>query len=380
MRQREGLCVIKVLNVISDTNIGGAGKCVLTFLKYYSKDEFDLAVVIPKNSLLKPEIEKLGARCIEVDALADKSLDFKAVSRLLKIFKAEKPDVIHCHAAMSARIAGRLYKRAKIVYTRHSVFEPSPAISRGIGKRINGFVNNATADKIIAVADAAKDNLTKTGVSDKKIIVIQNGVEPLKPLPESEKQKIRSEYGVGENDFILGIAARLNEVKGHIYILEALKMLIDDGITNAKLIIAGTGDYEDTIRRKIAELNLGENVVMAGFVKDVSGFMNILSVSVNSSFGTEATSLALLEGMSLGVPAVVSDFGGNPGVIEEGVNGYLFESKNSRQMYEKLKLALQNGIALKDMCKKVFEERFRAEIMTEKIQQVYRNLAKEIRK
>lgn len=380
MRQREGLCVIKVLNVISDTNIGGAGKCVLTFLKYYSKDEFDLAVVIPKNSLLKPEIEKLGARCIEVDALADKSLDFKAVSRLLKIFKAEKPDVIHCHAAMSARIAGRLYKRAKIVYTRHSVFEPSPTISRGIGKRINGFVNNATADKIIAVADAAKDNLTKTGVSDKKIIVIQNGVEPLKPLPESEKQKIRSEYGVGENDFILGIAARLNEVKGHIYILEALKMLIDDGITNVKLIIAGTGDYEDTIRRKIAELNLGENVVMAGFVKDVSGFMNILSVSVNASFGTEATSLALLEGMSLGVPAVVSDFGGNPGVIEEGVNGYLFESKNSRQMYEKLKLALQNGIALKDMCKKVFEERFRAEIMTEKIQQVYRNLAKEIRK
>lgn len=380
MRQREGLCVIKVLNVISDTNIGGAGKCVLTFLKYYSKDEFDLAVVIPKNSLLKPEIEKLGARCIEVDALADKSLDFKAVSRLLKIFKAEKPDVIHCHAAMSARIAGRLYKRAKIVYTRHSVFEPSPTISRGIGKKINGFVNNATADRIIAVADAAKDNLTKTGVSDKKITVIQNGVEPLKPLPESEKQKIRSEYGVGENDFILGIAARLNEVKGHIYILEALKMLIDDGITNAKLIIAGTGDYEDTIRRKIAELNLGENVVMAGFVKDVSGFMNILSVSVNASFGTEATSLALLEGMSLGVPAVVSDFGGNPGVIEEGVNGYLFESKNSRQMYEKLKLALQNGIALKDMCKKVFEERFRAEIMTEKIQQVYRNLAKEIRK
>lgn len=380
MRQREGLCVIKVLNVISDTNIGGAGKCVLTFLKYYSKDEFDLAVVIPKNSLLKPEIEKLGARCIEVDALADKSLDFKAISRLLKIFKAEKPDVIHCHAAMSARIAGRLYKRAKIVYTRHSVFEPSPAISRGIGKKINGFVNNATADKIIAVADAAKDNLTKTGVSDKKIIVIQNGVEPLKPLPESEKQKIRSEYGVGENDFILGIAARLNEVKGHIYILEALKMLIDDGVTNAKLIIAGTGDYEDTIRRKIAELNLGENVVMAGFVKDVSGFMNILSVSVNASFGTEATSLALLEGMSLGVPAVVSDFGGNPGVIEEGVNGYLFESKNSRQMYEKLKLALQNGIALKDMCKKVFEKRFRAEIMTEKIQQVYRNLAKEIRK
>ena len=345
--------MIKVINVISDTNIGGAGKCVLTFLKYYSRDKIDLVVVIPTGSLLKPEIEKLGGKFIEVDGIADKSLDFKAIGKLLNIFKEQKPDIIHCHAAMSARIAGKLYGKAKIVYTRHSVFEPSKTISKGVGKMINGFVNNSTADKIIAVAEAAKDNIVKTGVNPKKIVVIQNGVEPLKSLSEEEMKKIRAEYNLSEDDFVLGIAARLNEVKGHVYILEALKKLVDDNI-NAKLIIAGTGDYKDKICEKIKELSLEKNVVMAGFVKDVTGFMNVLDVSVNASFGTEATSLALLEGMSLGIPAVVSDFGGNPGVIFEGENGYLFPTKNSDVMYEKLKKVINEGNALKENCRKIF--------------------------
>ena len=50
---------IKVVQISSDTNIGGAGKCILTFLKNYDRDKFDICAVIPKNSLLKPEIEAL---------------------------------------------------------------------------------------------------------------------------------------------------------------------------------------------------------------------------------------------------------------------------------------------------------------------------------
>ena len=365
--------MIKAVNVISDTNIGGAGKCILTFLKYYSKDKIDLTIVIPSGSLLKPEIEKLGGKYIEIDGIADKSLDFKAVGKFLEIFKKIKPDIIHCHAAMSARIAGKLFGKAKIIYTRHSVFEPSPVISKGIGKMVNGFVNNFTADKIIAVAEAAKDNIVKTGVDAKKITVIQNGVEPLSVMSFEEKEKIRQGYGLTNDDFVIGIAARLNEVKGHIYILEALKMLIEDGI-NAKLIIAGTGDYEEKIREKIKELSLENDVVMAGFVKDVSGLMNIFDVSVNASFGTEATSLALLEGMSLGVPAVVSDFGGNPGVIFEGENGYLFPTKDSETMYKKLKAVTNDYAELKENCIKIFNERFKAEIMTEKTEKLYEEL------
>lgn len=370
--------MLKVMNVISDSNIGGAGKCIITFLKYYDKKRFDVKTVVPRGSLLKKELEALGGEVIEADGIADKSLSVKGIRELKRIFKRYKPDIIHAHAAMSARIAGRMYGKARIVFTRHSVFEPSKKISVGIGKAINGFINNSTADRIIAVADAAKENIVKTGVKPEKITVIKNGVEPISVITEDEIARLKSKYNVADGEYLLGIVARLNRVKGHIYILEALRRILDDGI-KVKLLIAGTGDYEDEIRAKISELGIASNVIMAGFVPDVTGIMNILDLNLNASFGTEATSLSLLEGMSIGLPAVVSDFGGNPGVIENGVNGLIFKKCDSEDLYEKLKILLTDKdetARLKSGCREVFEKRFRAEVMTDAIQKVYEEVGK----
>ncbi len=364
---------IKILNIISDTNIGGAGKCVLTFLKFYNREQFDVSVVVPTGSLLKEEIEKLNAKCIEVDGISDKSFDISAIRKLKKIISNEKPDVVHAHASLSARIAAKKVKGVKVIYTRHSVFPPSKMISKGIGKKINGFVNNHYSDKIIAVAEAAKKNLTDTGVDERKIKVIKNGVERLDIISNEEKLVLRSNYNVNEGEYLLGMIARLTEVKGHIYALDALKMLLDDGI-KVKLLIAGTGPYEEEIRKKIVELNIEQNVIMAGFIKDVTGIKNILDIELNASFGTEATSLSLLEAMSLGVPAVVSDFGGNPGVIYDDVNGYIYPTKDSIAMYEKIKRILTDEKVksrLKNGACDVFEREFEAKIMTKNIENEY---------
>lgn len=54
---------IKILNIISDTNIGGAGKCIITYCKNRNAEKYDVSVLMPKNSLLKPEIEKTRSAC-----------------------------------------------------------------------------------------------------------------------------------------------------------------------------------------------------------------------------------------------------------------------------------------------------------------------------
>jgi len=54
--------MLKILNIISDSNIGGAGRCLFNFLKYYDRKKFAVKVVVPKGSLLKPEIEKLKTK------------------------------------------------------------------------------------------------------------------------------------------------------------------------------------------------------------------------------------------------------------------------------------------------------------------------------
>ena len=275
---------IKVIEVSSDTNIGGAGKCLLTLLENFDYNTFDVKVVLPKNSLLKPHIDKMNIPVIEVDGIADKSLDFAAVKELRMIFKRERPDIVHTHASMSARIAAK-QAGAKVVYTRHSVFEPSKKISRGIGKVINGMINNHYADSIIAVAEAAKDNLTDTGVKESKIKVILNGVDGLTPVSTDEKRIIKERFNLPDGYKAVSIVARLEDIKGHDYFIEAADRLLQKGI-KARFYIAGTGSYENHLKEKVKSMNRQEQIIFTGFISDVDKLMSITDVQANASFGT----------------------------------------------------------------------------------------------
>ena len=362
--------MIKVIEVSTDTNIGGAGRVLLILLKELDRTKFDVSVILPENSLLKPEIEKLGVKITEVPGIADKSLDFSAIKTLKDIFNKEKPDVVHTHASMSARIAARL-SGCKVVYTRHSVFPPAKEISQGIGKVINGMVNNFFSDRIIAVAEAAKDNLTDTGVSEKKIDVILNGVYPLTPC--ENKDEIFERFGIAPGEKVVSIVARLEDIKGHDYFIEAADMLLSEGY-KAKFVIAGTGSYEEHLKKKVKELGREEDIIFTGFITDVDKLMNITYIQANASFGTEATSLSLLEGMSLGIPAVVSDFGGNPGVIKSGKNGFVVEKKNAKALKDGLELLLSHDDlyeVLSRGSKEIFEKTFTAQVMTRNTEAIY---------
>ena len=373
--------MLKIVEVSSDSNIGGAGKCILTFLKNFDRDEFDVVTIVPKDSLLKAEIEETKTKVFEIDNLAEKSFDVKAVLRLRKMFKRLCPDVVHTHASMSARLAAWSLG-IPTVYTRHSVFEPSKKLTTFPGKQISGFINNITSTRIIAVAEAAKQNLTDTGVSEDKIDVILNGVESLKPCPEEEVGKLRMQYHIRPDEKVAAIVARLNPVKGHKYFVEAAKQIKDAGI-KAKFLIAGTGEEEENLKNQIKELGLEYTVIMMGFVQNVEPLMNLMDVQVNCSFGTEATSLSLLEGMSLGKPAVVSNFGGNPGVIIDEVNGYLTPTHDVEALVISLKRLFTNEEQYKVMsenCKKVYETKFTAAVNTRAIESVYKAAAESKKK
>lgn len=362
--------MIKITEVSTDTNIGGAGRVLLILLKELDRKKFEVSVILPRNSLLKPEIEKLGVRITEVPGIADKSLDMPSIMRLKKVFDKEKPDIVHTHASMSARIAARI-SGAKVVYTRHSVFPPPDSISRGIGKKINGIVNNLFSDRIIAVAEAAKDNLTDTGVDESKIDVILNGVYPLKPC--ENKNEIFKRFGIEPGEKVISIVARLEDIKGHDYFIEAADMLIKEGY-KAKFVIAGTGSYEEHLKQKVKEIGQEENIIFTGFISDVDRLMDITYIQANASFGTEATSLSLLEGMSLGVPAVVSDFGGNPGVIKSGVNGFVVKKQDAKALKEGIESLLKDDKLYEKLSqgsKKIFNEAFTAQAMTRNTECVY---------
>ena len=197
--------------------------------------------------------------------------------------------------------------------------------------------------------------------------------EPVFKYEEREILEAKKKYGVLDENFVVSILARLEPYKGHIYILEAAEILKDMGIP-IKVIIAGTGSFEDEIKKLITQKGLENEVLMAGFVNNVRELLSITDVQANASYGTEATSLSLLEGMSMGIPAVVSDFGGNPGVISNGENGFVFPSKDSASLAIDIKKLYDDKELYKNMSqrsKEIFSLKFTAEIYAENIEKVY---------
>ncbi len=366
--------MIKVVNVISDTNIGGAGKCVINFCKNYDKKKFEVVVVLPKDSKLIDELKATEVKIIEIDGLKDKSWDFKSLFKLIKVLKGEHPDIVHTHASSTARLAAKFIKDCKVVFTRHSVFPVSEKIKKGIGRLLYKTTNELLSDRIIAVAEAAKENLVDGGIDPEKIDVILNGVENIKKTSTEAKGKLRKKYNIEDDEFVVGILARLEEVKGHETFVEAAKILLEEKKVKAKFLILGTGSKEESLKKKVKELKLEDKIIFTGFVKNVHEFLNIFDVQVNCSFGTEATSLALLEGMSIGVPAVVTDYGGNPGVITNGENGYIVPIKLPRETANAIEKILVNKNIFDHMKKKsleIFENKFTVGVYTKNIQDFY---------
>lgn len=366
--------MIKVIHVISDTNIGGAGTVLLTTLYNIDRSKFDVKVVLPAGSALIPRIDTLGFEHVCTKGGADKSFDMAAVSEYMRIFKTEKPDIVHTHAAFSARLAAFLSGVRVRIHTRHSTFAPRPMLTRFPLRNLCGFVNNTLSTAMIAVSESTKENLTDTGANPKKIEVIINGAEPLRDVSDAEAAALRTSLGIAADDFVAGMSARLEEVKGHIYLIEAARILRERGVKNLRVLIIGTGATEQALRDKVKEYRLEDCVLFPGFVSDVAPYIRIMNVIVNCSFGTEATSMALLEAMSLAKPAIATDYGGNAYIIENGKNGYIIPQKSASNLAEAIQKLMDDPAKCREMAKVAYSKyicRLTGKIMTCKVEKLY---------
>ena len=364
--------MIRVLNIISDTNIGGAGRVLVNYLRFAHRDRFEISVALPRGSLLKAPLEEAGGRVLEVEGIADRSFHRDDVKVLAALLRVERPDLVHTHGCLSGRVAARRCK-IPIVYTRHSAFPVPAKLRYPPGRWVNKLVNEHYADRIIAISPAAARNLTDGGVSPKRITVMMNGVAPVERLSPAETQTLRRQWGLAPEDFALGILARLEDYKGHKDILQALHTLRGEG-RPVKLLIAGTGPYEEELRRETARLGLEEAVGFLGFVSEVAPLLSALDLQLNASYGTETSSLSILEGLSMGLPAVVSDYGGNPWLIDDGEDGLIFPTRDADALARAVARLMDDRAELARMGRRgteIFHQRFTGEIMAQNIENVY---------
>lgn len=359
---------IKIYHVLTDRNIGGAGRWLLYYLKYCDRTHFDVRVVLPKDSLLVAEVEKLGIPVMGMESMADSSWDKKALQPLIRLFQKDKPDVVHTHASLTARIAARKAGVKRIFHTKHCMEAEGNALKK-MAKRM---LNHRYSDCIIAVSEAVKRSMEAGGTDAKQIVTIYNGIDPVAPLSTEEKQKVRQSFGIPEGQKAVGIAARLEEVKDHKTFLQAAEILAK---THADLtfLIIGDGSLREYLEAEAKVLGLQKRVIFTGFVQEVEKLEAALDLAVITS-KQEALCLSLIESMSAGVPAVGTDSGGVSEVIRHGENGFLVPVGDSGALAKRIEEILYDEARYKEMQKNAAawtRKQFTADKMAAQMEKLY---------
>ena len=202
---------MEIIEAISDTNIGGAGILLLTRLASDKKMRKKTLVVIPRNSALLPRLLELGVACVVIEGCADRSFDISAIPEYIKLINRVHPYTVNCHGCLSFRIAAFLCGVPVRIYTRHCTFPKRWWQDLLILRFLVGRLQTLLSNGIIAVAEAARDDLVAMGVPKDKICVIINGVAGLLRLDESKRAEIREELSIPQNAVVVGIFARLEE-------------------------------------------------------------------------------------------------------------------------------------------------------------------------
>lgn len=367
--------MIRVLAILTDTNIGGAGRAFLQYLSEIDLGRFEVFTAVPEASQLIPYIRGMGFEVTETKRCRDKTYEAGAVTEYIRIIKEIRPDIVHTHSSLAGRIAAYLCGVKSRICTRHCVFETPTWLKNFPMRQISGFAGGVLSTDVIAVCGAVAKSLEDMGMSHDKVTVIPNGVLPVKRLTYRECSELRRSLGIGQNDFVGLVSARLEKCKGHPCLIEAARLIRDTyGIgRRVRFVFIGDGSEKDELIRRCRALGVCDMILFCGFVQDTAPWYNIADAVFNSSL-TEAASLSLCEGMSLGKPSVVSDAGGNPELITDGENGIvvsagdyhgfaeaLMRLMNDRELYNKLSLGARERF-LKD---------YTAKVMTDKIMEVY---------
>jgi glycosyltransferase involved in cell wall biosynthesis len=378
INSKKELIKMRVLHVISDSNIGGAGVLLCNLLSCFDRDAIQSTVALPCDSKLAPRLVKMGVPVLYLAEECDRA-SWGSVWELSRMIKKNKIDIVHANAALSARVAARLC-HVPVLHTRHCCFPPSGLLKSPIFNRVAGGCNRLLSDYVIATANAAANNLRELGIPEEKIGVIINGSLPVRKVDEWELDETRKALGIEKDDFTIGICARLEECKGHDTFLNAAAILRQlRPHFPFRFLIVGDGSRRAELQNIVAELSLANCVHFTGFVSDMAPIYHILRLNVNCSCGTETSCLAISEGMSVGLPTIASDYGGNVAMVGESGAGFLFPVGDAEALANTI-LQIAENTELEQNMKICARERylshFTAEKMSREVQDVYENLVK----
>jgi glycosyltransferase involved in cell wall biosynthesis len=229
---------------------------------------------------------------------------------------------------------------------------------------------DAWADGVVANCKAMSDELTgMAGISAAHVHLNYNGIDADRYAPG--EPRLRPAYLDGMNQTVIGCIAGLRPEKDLLTLVEAFAMVHREFPKTRLLLV---GENRDRILSRIAQLRLSSVANIEPETRDVENWLRCLDIFVLPSL-TEAFSNSLMEAMSSQRICIASRVGGNPELIDHGVNGLLFEPGDSHSLASQLRTALsdpQSAGRLAEAARARIRSEFSVEAAADRLEAIYR--------
>ena len=358
---------MKLVLSIRDLNIGGAQRQFIELVKNIDKNKFDVYVVTMYGGIQENEVKNIkGIKYFNLQKSG--RYDLKFYFKYKALLKKFSPDVIYSFLGeMNLFSYWCKPKKTKLIWG----FRASNMDFKKYG-RVSEFlfflqkIYSKRVDKIIANSYASIEFHKKSGFFMDKSVVIHNGIDISRfRRDEKIRKKKREKFNIKSNELVLGIVARVDYMKGYIYLAKALKEILKD----KKIKFVAVGDGDKNILKECKEMlkDFENQVYFVGMQKDTQKFYNMFDIYISSSIFGEGFSNSIAEAMSSEVPCVVTDVGDSKIIV--GEIGEVVKPKSEKELIKGIKSMLNKDYKnLGKLSRKRIVENFSIEKMVKKIE------------
>ena len=315
---------IRVCHVITKLELGGAQQNTIYTLAHLDRSRFDTILVTGATGILVEEGRRSAGRVHLVDRLEREispASDLAALGALVRIFRKERPDIVHTHSSKAGILGRWAACLAGVPHIVHSIH------GYGFHPRQSGLLRDA----LIALERATGRLATSAFVAVSRAN-LETGLD-LELFPPDRVTLIRS--GVRLSDFrpaggdrrggeevTVGMVACLKPQKAPLDFVAVAARVLKRATVPVRFVLVGDGEMRPAVESAIRAEGIAGRVELAGWRRDVPELMRSFDLLLHTSLW-EGLPRVFPEAMATGLPIVATRVDGAPEAIEDGVTGYL---------------------------------------------------------
>lgn len=373
---------LKILYTVIDGEITGGNIVALRIMEEVLKKGGEAVVNSASEGKFTEILRTRGLKVYNIDTR--RSFRFDNAIKLARIIKKENINLVHSHGPLGVTILSRLAGRLAAVPVINHAHLPDNINTNSFAKYYHLLLNWLTSRffcaKIIAVSESIRMEIARQGAVANKISVVYNGIDLDGRSPKKNFIKIREEFGLKQNQWVIAEVARICESKGQHILIKAAQRVIKEKPNTVFMIIGEDlermGEYKKELEVLAGELGIRQNIIFTGYRQDIADLMNTFDIFVLPSL-EEGLPVAILEAMAAMKAVIATSVGGNPEIVIDGSTGTLVEPQSPDKLAKAIIYHLENPEISKRMGEQGYDrvkKNFSLSQMLDKVMRIYKEV------